>query len=142
VTSPGSDAQARATVLDRDFDTSTLALLREHVMACAAAAGLPEQRVIDVTLAAHELAANAVTHGPGSGRLRMYTAEGMLCCQVSDTAPPGDGHWPVRHGHGLWLVRQVADTMTMTHRPDGSEVTVLFTRPGLGSGDQAGSATL
>jgi anti-sigma regulatory factor (Ser/Thr protein kinase) len=126
VTGPGHDARAKAAVLARDFDASTLSLLREQVMACAAEAGLAGPRSIDVTLAIHELAANVIRHGSGSGRLRVHAAEGVLRCQVSDTGP-GDGPWPVQQGHGLWLVRQVANQITMSHSADGSEVTVVFT---------------
>lgn len=114
-------------MLDWDFDATSLHRLRERVMACAAAAGLPEERVIDVTLAMHELAANTVRHGSGSGRVRMQAIEGTLRCQVSDTGP-GSGPWPFQRGHGLWLVRQVAEQMTVTYGPDGSEVTVVFAR--------------
>ena len=30
------------------------------------------------------------------------------------------GPWPVRQGHGLWLVRAVADEVTASHGPHGS----------------------
>jgi anti-sigma regulatory factor (Ser/Thr protein kinase) len=126
VTRRGSDAWAEAALFDREFDASALPLLREQVMAYATAAGLPERRVIDVTLAVHELAANAVRHGPGWGRLQMRAPDGLLHCQVSDTGP-GDVPWPFQHGHGLWLVRQFADQMTVSQSPDGAEVTVVFT---------------
>jgi two-component sensor histidine kinase len=99
-------------------------------MACATAAGLAGTQGIDVILAIHELAANSVRHGPGSGRLRVHAADGMLRCQVSDTGS-GRGPWPVQHGHGLWLVRQVATQMNVSHGPEGSEVTVMFACPPL-----------
>jgi anti-sigma regulatory factor (Ser/Thr protein kinase) len=84
-----------AVVCDESFDAATLHLLRERVAACAAAAGMPEERAMHVTLAVHELAANAVRHGAGSGRLLMRATGGALRCQVSD-AGPGAGPWPLR----------------------------------------------
>jgi anti-sigma regulatory factor (Ser/Thr protein kinase) len=45
---------------------------------------MSEMRARDAMLAVHELAANAVRHGAGRGRLRMWSQEGALCCQVRD----------------------------------------------------------
>lgn len=112
-------------MVDERFDASTLHLLRERVAACTAAVGMPKDLSVDVLLAVHELAANAVRHGAGAGRLLMRAAVGMLHCQVSD-AGPGAGPWPLREGHGLWLVRAVADDVIASSGPHGSQVTVRF----------------
>ena len=112
-------------VFDERFDAATLHLLRDRVAACAAAAGMPEDRATDVILAVHELAANAVRHGAGAGRLLVRAAAGALRCQVSD-AGPGAGPWPLRQGHGLWIVRAVADEVTASSGPQGSQVTAMF----------------
>lgn len=111
-------------MFDERFDASTLHLLRERVAACAAVAGMPGDRAVEVVLAVHELAANAVRHGGGAGRLVMR-ADGALHAQVSD-AGPGMGPWPVRQGHGLWLVGAVADEVTASAGPHGSQVTATF----------------
>jgi anti-sigma regulatory factor (Ser/Thr protein kinase) len=58
-------------LLDHRFDARGLPLLRAVVLAHAVEAGMPESRARDVMLAAHELAANAVRHGAGTGRLQM-----------------------------------------------------------------------
>ena len=93
-----------------------------------------------MTAVAHELAANSVVHGAGHGRLRLWAADGFLYCQVSDggrggtadqpdqVGPSGDGAapWPVQHGHGLWLVRQVADRVDITPGPAGTTATARF----------------
>jgi anti-sigma regulatory factor (Ser/Thr protein kinase) len=142
---PGNDAEA-AAMLDQEFTAGTLHILREAVLAHATAAGLPEARATDVMLAVHELAANAVRHGGGTGRLRIRIAAGQLRCQITDpgnalanghrpTAPAGQGSgpatqpWPYQPGHGLWLVRRAADQLTVTTGPRGSQVTVSFTLP-------------
>jgi anti-sigma regulatory factor (Ser/Thr protein kinase) len=106
------------------------------VLAEAAAAGLTQDRVTDVVLAVHELAANAVRHGDGAGRLRMHAAGGELHCQVSDAGPGGRAgravsatsvrQWKIQPGHGLWLVRDIADRLSIAPGPAGSAVTAVF----------------
>ena len=123
-----SSASSKETALDEGFDAATLHLLRERVAGYAAAAGIPASRVADITLAVHELAANSVRHGPGAGRLLAHAADGRFCCRVSD-AGPGPDHWPVRPGHGLWIVREVADEFDISSGPAGSAVTAVFGGP-------------
>jgi anti-sigma regulatory factor (Ser/Thr protein kinase) len=124
-------------VLEQDFDAGSLYALRSAVGAHAAAAGLPPARVYDVVAAAHELAANAVRHGAGHGRLRLWTANGVLTCQVSDDGPaaargdkdPGAGlaaPWPAVYGHGLWVIGQVADQFDIDRSLADTTVTVTF----------------
>lgn len=124
VTRTGS-APGEGTVLDESFNAATLHLLRARVAACAAGVGMPEGRVADMMLAVHELAANAVRHGPGAGRLVIHAVRGALRCQVSDTGS-GPCSWPVRHGHGLWIVRKVADQVNTSSGPEGTTVTAVF----------------
>jgi two-component sensor histidine kinase len=129
-------------------------------MAHACAAGLSAARAEDVVLAVHELAANAVSHGAGAGRLRIWKLAGSLHCQVEDGEPsacehpgqpphhagseaayaadasdPTSGHpLPTRPGHGLWLVRQVADQMRILSGARGTCATVAFDLPGRRNG--------
>jgi anti-sigma regulatory factor (Ser/Thr protein kinase) len=143
-------------VLDVAFDSGTLGTLRAEVKARACRAGLPDARAEDVVLAVHELAANAVQHGAGAGRLRMWTLGGALRCSVDDGDPraPGDplgpraddaaveatgpvaadrtsrvNSWPGRPGHGLWVVRQLADRMRVRSGDRGTRATVMFDLP-------------
>lgn len=127
---PGDDGAVE--VLIREFDADALAGLRKTVLGYATACGLPEDRAVEVMLTVHELAANAVRHGPGHGRLRLHVTASTLHCEVSDPGPSSrDGAvpWPVEQGHGLWLVRTVADRLLVASGPDGSLVTVVFTLP-------------
>jgi anti-sigma regulatory factor (Ser/Thr protein kinase) len=127
---------AGLTPLDQAFDAGSLYALRAAVAAHAAAAGLGRHQVYDVTAVAHELAANAVLHGAGHGRLRLWTDEKFLYCQVSDDGrgqsadgagePDGVLPWPAEHGHGLWLAGQLADHVGISRGPDGTTVTVRF----------------
>jgi anti-sigma regulatory factor (Ser/Thr protein kinase) len=116
-------------VLDREFDTCALAGLREVVLGYATACGMAVDRAIDVMLAVHELAANAVRHGPGHGRLRIHVTASTLHCEISDPGAPGAVPWPVEQGHGLWLVHTLADHVRVTSGPHGSLITVVFTLP-------------
>src|ERR1700722_14945929 len=117
-------------VLDLAFDSGTLHALRAGVKAHACQAGLPEARAEDVVLAVHELAANAVNHGVGAGRLRIWKLAGALRCQVEGGDPPRAGSpWPSRPGHGLWLVRQIPDRMRVLSGPSGTRATVAFDLP-------------
>lgn len=133
MTGYGSGPESGAVVLDERFDAATLHVLRERIAACAAVAGMPEDRAAEVLLAVHELVANAVRHGAGAGRLLVRAATDALVCQVTD-AGPGAGPWPVQQGHGLWIVRSVADEMRASSGPHGSQVTAIF-------GWQAGTRT-
>jgi anti-sigma regulatory factor (Ser/Thr protein kinase) len=124
-------------VLEQDFHAGSLYALRSAVAAHAAAAGLSRGRVYDVVAAAHEMAANAVRHGAGHGRLRLQAADGVLTCQVSDDGPASGGDenpgaaagapWPAEHGHGLWVIEQVADQFTVDRGPAVTTATAIFT---------------
>jgi anti-sigma regulatory factor (Ser/Thr protein kinase) len=137
-------AAAAGLLLEQTFGPRSLSALRAAVRAQAAEAGMPEVRADDLTLAVHELAANAILHGAGHGRLLMWHHDGMLYCQVDDDGPPGRirqdpagpsenaaARWPCAQPHGLWLVRALADQMTITSGTAGTRAAVAFTLPPL-----------
>jgi anti-sigma regulatory factor (Ser/Thr protein kinase) len=141
---PGGAAAPEVLPLAQDFNAGSLFALRSAVAAHAAAAGLSKHRVYDVTAAAHELAANAVLHGAGHGSLRLWAKGAYLCCAVTDDGPaengagpgrPADGAgareadgapWPVVHGHGLWIVREIADDVRVERGNPGTIITARF----------------
>ncbi len=138
---PGMSIAARVqpAALDQLFDGDSLYAVRAAVAAHASAAGMPESRIRDVVLAVHELAANAVRHGAGQGRVRLSVTGDGIRCEVTDTGTPPAGAgdhpdacsrdsapWPVEHGHGLWLVRQVADQASLDSGPSGTVAVVNF----------------
>jgi two-component sensor histidine kinase len=116
--------------------------------ACATHAGFAEDQAEDVVLAVHELAANAVRHGGGAGRLRVWNIAGTLHCQVDDgdlltstgQKTDYDGNaaakpvgfpsqaavnsLPCEPGRGLWVVQQVADQMQSLSGPAGTSVLI------------------
>jgi anti-sigma regulatory factor (Ser/Thr protein kinase) len=120
--------------LEQAFDSGSLYVLRAAVAAHAAAAGLSRSRVYNVVAAAHELAANAILHGAGRGRLRLWADGAFLYCQVSDDGPARSGDhqptgaaaWRREDGHGLWVVGEVADQLSIDHGPAGTTATAAF----------------
>jgi anti-sigma regulatory factor (Ser/Thr protein kinase) len=108
--------RAMAPVLDMTFGVGDLIRLRSAVAAYAAELGAGD-RGEDVVLIAHELASNAIRHGGGSGRLRLWRDDYRLLCRVSDTGPgladvagAGAGVPPaqVPGGRGLWIARRLS----------------------------------
>ena len=112
---PGN-RRATTPVLDMTFRAGDLIRLRSAVAAYAAELGAGGKGE-DVVLIAHELASNAVRHGGGAGRLRLWRDDYRLLCRVSDTGPgltdvAGAGHElpsaQVPGGRGLWIARRLA----------------------------------
>ena len=122
--------------VDQSFDGDSLYAVRATVAAHASEAGMPEGRVRNVVLAVHELVANAVRHGAGQGQVRLWVTGDGICCEVTDAGivPAGaDGassrdaaQWPVEHGHGLWLVRKIADQVSLESGPSGTVAVASF----------------
>src|ERR1700719_4548320 len=133
-----------APLLDQAFDAGSLYALRAAVAAHATQAGLAPRRADDLVIAVHELAANAVRHGAGHGRLRIWRSDQDLLCEVSDEGLPNVAktpenpqppdtqqpleppQWRAEPGHGLSLVRQVADQVTLRSGPSGTTATITF----------------
>src|SRR5256885_13206589 len=125
---PAGADQAPAVLLDQPFTEADLPALRRAVAAHADRTALPGQRVSDLVLIASELAANAIRHGGGTGRLRLLTTPDGIHCQVSDDGPGVPQPHPlprprpgptVTSGRGLWLGLSYAHTVTIDHRPGG-----------------------
>jgi anti-sigma regulatory factor (Ser/Thr protein kinase) len=132
-------ASGQAPILDQEFDSGTLYALRSAVQAHLTRAGLSEDRASEIVLAVHELAANAVAHGAGYGRVRIWDGADMLSCEIIDDGPADPGAargssevvnpWPTQDGHGLWLIRQIADHLDLRSGPRGTRAIIAFSRP-------------
>jgi anti-sigma regulatory factor (Ser/Thr protein kinase) len=123
-------APSGETVLDQRFDGDDLFALRSAIVAHAAAL-VDEDTAEEMVLVAHELVTNAVRHGGGTGRLRMWAAGGRLWCEVSDQGPGladpafAGTRLPdptVPGGRGLWIARTMSDLIIGTG-PGGTTVT-------------------
>lgn len=114
---------------------SDLHALRGFVAAAAQRAGVADQRIPDMTLAAHEVAANACTHGGGDAVLRTWTAGGEFLCEVADhgagMSDPLAGNLEPAvtqpSGRGLWLARQLCDLVQVRTGAAGTTVRLHVT---------------
>ncbi len=145
------DETGTPPALDLPFDAGSLAALRSTTQAHVSQAGMPADRAADMVIGLHELAANAVRHGAGSGRLQIWDHGGALRCHVDDDGPQVAGRrvagsdsqnlaarWPVEPGHGLWLARQVADQMMLRSDQSGTKAVLIFTLPAIADGKSRG----
>jgi anti-sigma regulatory factor (Ser/Thr protein kinase) len=118
-----------------DFHAGTLAAVRSLVGERAVAAGIGGQRLDDVVLAAHELAANAVRHAGGRGVLRVWEENGSLICEVRDDGrieqPLAGRERPQPGqlgGYGLWIVNQLCELVQLRTFRTGNVVRLHMAR--------------
>lgn len=113
-----------------------LTAARRAVEQAAAAAGFDSTRVDELVLGAHEVVSNAVRHGGGGARLRLWSRAAELVCVVEDDGdgmadallgyvPPLPGS---ESGFGLWLARQAFDGCQIERSPSGGSIVVLVAR--------------
>ncbi|HEY0638974.1 MAG TPA: ATP-binding protein, partial [Pseudonocardiaceae bacterium] len=123
---PPADPDAATVRFDRPAQVRDL---RAAVTGWAAAAGLPADRVADLTLAVHEVAVNSLRHGGGRGTLRYWTEGRSLVCEVSDsghiTDPLVGRLRPTTSqlsGRGVWLANQLCDLVRIRSSASGTTV--------------------
>ncbi len=126
-------AGARPPVFERAFDGGDLYALRAAVATYVTeVAG--EQAAETVVLIAHELCSNAVRHGGGAGRIRLWIAgDDEIHCEVTDSGPgltdPEAGRTlpppSLPGGRGLWIARNMSDVRIVTG-PAGTTVTSVI----------------
>jgi len=146
-----------ALLLDMYFTRTELSQLRRCLTDVARLAGLAEPRRSDFVLAVHEVTGNAIQHGGGRGRARMWYADGALRCRVTDDGPGLIGQVVLAEppepggedGRGLWLARELTDRLDITGGAGGAivtlEVELAVTRrdtPGLASAATPGGPTM
>jgi len=110
--------------------TADLAAARAAVAAEAVAAGVRPSRIQELLLAAHEVAANALTHGGGYASLRTWSEEHSFVCEIEDHGPGLSetvaGYLPPtggqERGRGMWLARQLCDLVEVQSRSGTTRV--------------------
>ena len=119
-----------------------LAAIRAVVHRYALAAGLPEARAIDLTLAVSEVAANTVKHAKSPGSLKVWYDTREIVCQIHDegiiTDPLAGRRQPsldALGGHGLWIVNQVCDRVDIQSDETGTTIRMHMSRPVTTAGD-------
>ncbi|GAB1639697.1 ATP-binding protein [Krasilnikovia sp. MM14-A1259] len=136
---PPEEAATPLVLLDEPFAIKDLTALRQAVAAHAGRTRLSPDRVADLVLIASELTSNAVRHGGGHGRLRLWTTDTAACCQVTDDGPglPATYQFPERSpdlatagGRGLWLVLYFSDSISVEHTGErGVAITATMNLP-------------
>jgi anti-sigma regulatory factor (Ser/Thr protein kinase) len=127
---PGAPA---AGLVDQPFDIDGLYALRATVAAHAADLGASPAEIDHVVILAGELAANAVRHGGGTGRLRLWAEQDRIRLEISDQGPgmrqpTADAERPdpaAAGGRGLWICRQLTPHLKVTTGPHGTTVTAV-----------------
>ena len=128
---PG-DEDGTPVLIALEFRRPDIGRLRQRVAACATEAGLRGQRLQAFIMAVNEIITNAVLHGGGRGRLRLWRGERQLICEVSDRGPgiPDEqtaaGRPPpeATSGRGLWLTRRLCDAFSVETGRQGTTVRV------------------
>jgi anti-sigma regulatory factor (Ser/Thr protein kinase) len=111
---------------------SNLAEVRRFIFDTAREAGLSGEAVSSLITAGNELAANAIKHTAGEGRIRLWIEPGEVVCEVIDMGPgiddPLTGYLPPQPnqeaGWGLWMVRQLCDSVEFSRGQHGSTVRI------------------
>lgn len=92
----------------------------------------------ELVFAANEVATNAFEHGRPPVSVRLYRGAGGWSCVITDRGhgtvdpyagvdSPLSGN-PAPGGHGLWLARQLCDSLTIVADPGGRGTTVRLER--------------
>jgi anti-sigma regulatory factor (Ser/Thr protein kinase) len=122
-------------LLARDFTSVDLIGLRHDVERHARSNGLAALALHRYVVAVNEVTTNAVRHGGGAGRLRLWRDRDSLHCRVTDHGTglpvPYRPHRPDPldlSGRGLWMVFQTIDDLTIEAGPGGTTVTLSATR--------------
>ena len=117
------------------FNADTIESVRRSVARHAEREGLPSVRRDDLVLAVNEIASNSVRHGGGYGRLRVWTEDESVVCEVRDRGAilePLAGRERPRpgqpDGYGLWLAHQVCDLVQVRALPRGGAVRLHMRR--------------
>jgi anti-sigma regulatory factor (Ser/Thr protein kinase) len=98
---------------------------REHLARELVAAGMGEASVLDMLLAATEVATNATEHGGGVKEVRVGRADGRFVCEIVDRGEgfddPSAGYLAPRTGvgNGLWVARQLTWRLDFFRSPTG-----------------------
>ena len=104
--------------------------VRRAVRDRATQARMPQERVEELVLAVSETGANVVLHGAGQGRVILWISEDRVVCEVTDQGEgltdPLAGYLPpdqtASRGMGLWLVRQLCDSIAIEPTEHGTTV--------------------
>lgn len=118
--------------LDLVVDADGLYAMRASVLAHAGSMGASTRTAERLLIVASELITNAIRHGGGRGRLRLWSDATRIYCKITDGGSGIDDPETGRNrpdpaavgGRGLWVSRQLAEDLVITTGPRGTAVTV------------------
>lgn len=135
----GSAARERqgAAVLAQ-FELRDLGEARRTVRDMATGRGMGSARAEQFVNAVNEIATNALTHGLPPATLTVMADEDAVACEVTDQGPgiddplasfrlPADDEQ--EGGRGLWLARELCETVELETRPAGFAVVLRMNLP-------------
>lgn len=122
--------------LQRGFGAWQLNEVRADVEAALVGSGYGQVRAEDVVLAVNEVATNAVEYGSADAKLFLWLAPDGAVCEVHDrgrlrdplpglTAP----HTSDPRGRGVWIARQICESLHVWSDPSGTHVRMHAGRP-------------
>jgi anti-sigma regulatory factor (Ser/Thr protein kinase) len=126
LTPPPTDASIHLTA------RNDLSEMRDLITAKGREAGVAEQRLPDVVLAASEIAVNSILYS-GGGEMLLWRETDRLLCEFRDKGTiedplvgrfrPGPRE---RRGRGIWLAHQLADLVQLRSGPGGTVIRLSF----------------
>ena len=128
-------ARDRIRAVTREFTIDGLRRVRDLVEHAARVAGVSASNVHGLVIAVSEVAANAVRHGGGRGRIVIEQTDEGVRVEVSDHGPGLPEH--LSHdlpspeavsGRGLWMVRNLCRDLHITSTACGVTVRLFMPR--------------
>jgi anti-sigma regulatory factor (Ser/Thr protein kinase) len=117
------------------FQHDTLRDVRNLVATCAVRAGLDDEQMANLVLAAYEISANSVRHGGGRGTLRVWFDDTDVVCEVRDAGSLTDPmlgrvrpRTDAKSGRGLWIANQLCDLVQVRSFPEETVVRMRVRR--------------
>jgi anti-sigma regulatory factor (Ser/Thr protein kinase) len=121
--------------VDFRFDRQSLRKVREHVAGHLSELGFDAAQTAELVLAVHELAANSVRHGGGSGILRVWGDETTAVAEVTDAGVIEDPlagrvapEAGATGGYGLWLANHLCDLLEIRSADNGTTIRARLAR--------------
>jgi anti-sigma regulatory factor (Ser/Thr protein kinase) len=122
--------------VDLVVDGDNLGVARRSFAAAAAACGHAPPRADELTLAANEVLTNALVHGGGIARLRVWVTDGELTCVIDDSGGGIDDpligftgpEFGSSRGYGTWIARRLFDRSEFRRSPTGGLTVILSVR--------------
>jgi anti-sigma regulatory factor (Ser/Thr protein kinase) len=116
-------------------DVAAIPSARRWIGRVCSGNGLSEAAVERLTIAAHEIIANAILHGGGEARVGVEIGDRHVVVTIADSGSRWNGTAPSQRpdagqlgGRGLWLAANLCDDLTIGHGPAGTTVRLVMNR--------------